>query len=84
MKVPKSAIRPYHIIAERYVTNGDDERRSLQLFHRIEEDDAQVDDSVPEDVFIIYSLPMLPFMLLGYIATLAIGDLIFHFLATVL
>jgi hypothetical protein len=84
VKVSKSTIRPYHIIAERYVTDSDDERRSLQLFHRIEEDNAQVDDSIPADVFIIYSLPMLPFMLLGYIATLALGDLIFYLLATIL
>jgi preflagellin peptidase FlaK len=84
VKVSKTTIQPYHIIAERYVTEGEVKRRTLQLFHRIEDEDAKVDDSIPDDVFIIYSLPMLPFMLLGYITTLALGDLIFHLLATVL
>jgi preflagellin peptidase FlaK len=84
VKVSKATIQPYHIIAERRVTEGDVERRTLQLFHRIEDEDAQVDDSIPDDVFIVYSLPMLPFILIAYIVTLTVGDLVFHLLATIL
>ena len=48
---------------------------------QIVDEDTMVDEKVPEVVFIAYSLPMLPFILAGYLISLTIVDLIFHFLA---
>ena len=80
----KTAIKPYHMIAEQRVIEDGVASRQLRLFQRIPEEDTVIDENVPNTVFIAYSLPMLPFLLVGYVITLTIGDLIFHILALIM
>jgi preflagellin peptidase FlaK len=77
VKVSKASIKPYHMIAEQH---QEEDVRQLKLFQQIVDEDTTVDENVPEFVFIAYSLPMLPFILVGYVISLTIGDLIFHLL----
>lgn len=77
VKVSKASIKPYHMIAEQHPEEG---TRQLKLFQQIVDEDTTVDENVPDFVFIAYSLPMLPFILVGYVISLTIGDLIFHLL----
>lgn len=81
VKVSKASIKPYHMIAEQQLGEG---VRQLTLFQQIVDEDTRVDEKVPEFVFIAYSLPMLPFILAGYLISLTIGDLIFHLLTLIL
>ncbi len=78
VKVSKASIKPYHMIAEQQLEEGVSQ---LTLFQQIVDEDTIVNEKVPDFVFIAYSLPMLPFILAGYLISLTIGDLIFHFLA---
>jgi len=78
IKKSKSEIKPYNIPAERIETIGGEMKRTLKIFQRVKEEDTSIDDTIPEDVFITYSLPMLPFLTIGYIVAITIGDLIFH------
>lgn len=75
IKVSRESIKPYHMIAEQSPEEG---TRQLKLFQQIVDEDTTVDEKVPEYVFVAFSLPMLPFILVGYVITLTIGDLIFH------
>ena len=81
VKVSKASIKPYHLIAEQPLEEG---VRQLKLFQQIGDEDTIVDEKVPEFTFIAYSLPMLPFILAGYLISLTIGDLIFHLLTLIL
>lgn len=76
IKTSKSKIKPYHIPAERIERTGGEARRTLKIFQRVREEDTVIDESIPEETFITYSLPMLPFLTLGYILTITVGDLI--------
>jgi hypothetical protein len=80
----KTSIKPYNMIAEQRIIENGVASRQLKLFQRIPEEDTVIDDSVPNTVFIVYSLPMLPFILVAYVLTLTVGDLIFHLLALVM
>jgi len=81
VKVSKASIKPYHMIAEQHPEEG---VRHLKLFQQIVDEDTMVDEKIPEFVFIAYSLPMLPFILAGYLISLTIGDLIFHLLTLIM
>lgn len=81
VKVSNASIKPYHMIAEQQL---EEDIRQLKLFQQIADEDTLVDEKVPEFVFIAYSLPMLPFILAGYLISLTIGDLIFHLLTLIL
>lgn len=81
IKVSKASIKPYNMIAEQYSEKG---TNHLKLFQQILDEDTIVDEQVPDHVFIAYSLPMLPFILAGYVISLTIGDLIFHLLTIVM
>jgi len=76
IKTSKSKIKPYHIPAERFEWTGGEARRTLKIFQRVREEDTAIDESIPEESFITYSLPMLPFLTLGYVLAITIGDLI--------
>ena len=81
VKVSKASIKPYHMIAEQHLEEG---VRQLKLFQQIVDEDTTVDEKVPEFVFIAYSLPMLPFILAGYLISLTIGDLVFHLITLIM
>ena len=55
---------------------GEETRRTLKIFQRVREEDTAIDESIPEESFITYSLPMLPFLTLGYVLAITMGDLI--------
>jgi preflagellin peptidase FlaK len=80
-KVSRNSIKPYNIIAEQHSEEG---VKQLKLFQQVLDEDTIVDEHVPNHVFIAFSLPMLPFILVGYVITLTIGDLIFHLLAIIM
>lgn len=77
VKVSRASIKPYHMIAEQISEEG---ARQLKLFQQIPDEDTVIDEKIPEHIFIAYGLPMLPFIFVGYIISLTIGDLIFHLL----
>jgi preflagellin peptidase FlaK len=81
LKKTKSEMKNYHVPAERYKIVGG-KRRTLKIFQRVNQDDFVVDDTVPEEAFVIYSQPMLPFITLGYILAIIWGDLILHIIMT--
>jgi hypothetical protein len=60
---------------------GEETRRTLKIFQRVREEDTAIDETIPEESFITYSLPMLPFLTLGYILAITIGDSILNFIA---
>jgi len=82
VKTQKSKIKPYHIIAERIENKNGETRRTLHIFQKVKEEDGIVDCSIPENAFVAFSLPMLPFLTCGYLLSITIGDLIFRILTT--
>lgn len=84
IKTSKSKIKPYHIITERIEIKDGETKRTLKIFQKVREEDTIVDNTIPEYAFVAYSLPVLPFLTLGYILTITTGDLILHLTAIVL
>lgn len=70
VKKERSKVRPYDLIAER---SG-----KLTLFNRVQEEDLSPEElrSLPENVFVTFSLPLVVFIAVGFVATIFIGDLI--------
>ena len=81
VKTPKSNLKPYHILAEKVDIGKSTSQKQLDLFQPIPETDLTIDDEIPDDVFVMMSLPMLPFIAIGYLLTLFQGDLILQLLA---
>jgi preflagellin peptidase FlaK len=80
IKKSKSEIKPYHIIAER--SEESKRKKTLHIFQKIPESNTNVDD-ISDDIFILFSLPMLPFLTLGYLITIMTGDLIFNMISMI-
>ena len=78
IKTPKSKIKPYHILTERIEIKDGKPKRILKIFQKVKEENTMIDDTVPDDAFIAFSLPMLPFLTLGYLVAVTLGDLILH------
>jgi hypothetical protein len=83
IKKSKSEIKNYHVPAERY-ENVEEKRRTLKIFQRVYQDDITIDDTVPEEVFVMYSLPMLPFIAIGYLLSITMGDMILLLISSLL
>jgi preflagellin peptidase FlaK len=80
VKTPKRSLKPYHVLAETANISNNSSQKQLDLFQQIPEADLIIDETVSEDVFIMMSLPMLPFITLAYLLTLIQGDLILQLL----
>ena len=80
VKTPKRSLKPYHVLAEKVNKSNNFSQKQLDLFQQIPEADLIIDDTVSDDVFIMMSLPMLPFITLAYLLTLIQGDLILQLL----
>jgi preflagellin peptidase FlaK len=87
LKIEKTKMKPYHILAEKVEvhTDGSTSRR-LKLFTKVlEKEDETIDTSkLPEEVFVSFSLPLLIFMTMGYVVALLVGDMIFMLVARML
>lgn len=81
MKKSKSEIKSYDVLAERLEPAGTEVRRTLKIFQKVKEDDTVTDETIPEEVFVTYSLPMLPFLTVGYLLAISVGDLILQLVA---
>jgi preflagellin peptidase FlaK len=85
VKTSKSKIKPYHMLAETFNHVDGELYRTLKIFQRVEEENSSISDAfLPESVFIVYSLPMLPFLTLAYILSITVGDLILHLITSLL
>ena len=84
VKSSRSNVKPYHQLAEKIGTENGQTRKTLQIFQRVREEDAVEDESILGDVFVVYSLPMLPFLGLGYVLAMTVGDIILRLTATLL
>jgi len=84
VKKSKSRIKPYDTLAERLEPAGVELQRTLRIFQRVKEEDTVIDETIPEEVFVTHSLPMLPFLTLGYLLAISVGDLILHLVAAFL
>lgn len=84
LKKARSEIKRYHIPAEVFEEREGEKVRTLKIFQRIPEEDTIIDATTPEDTFVAYSLPMLPFLTLGYFIAITMGDLIFHLITIML
>ena len=75
----KSELKTYDTIAERIETIEGNRIRKIKVSWRVtEEGDEKIDfESLPESVFVDFSLPMLLFITAGFIVSLIVGDLIF-------
>ena len=83
IKISRLNVKPYDMIAEKIKTENGQTKKTLKIFQRISEESA-VEDIVSEDVFVLYSLPMLPFLFIGYILSISTGDLILRLLSVIL
>lgn len=84
VKTDRLNIRPYQIIAERSITINGESARSLNIFQKIPEEDTTIDETFPEEVFTVFSLPMLPFLTIAYILSITVGDVIFNLITILL
>ena len=80
IKKTKSEIKPYHTIAETRMSHNGEVYRTLNIFQRVSEEDTKIDDTLPDDIFVVFSLPMLPFLTFAYVLGISVGDLILHLL----
>ena len=84
IKTETSKIKPYHILAEKRIYLNGEAQRTLKIFQKVPEEDVKIDNTLPDDVFVVFSLPMLPFLTIAYILSIVSGDLILHLLTILL
>lgn len=77
VKMEKARVKPYHMIAE--------DHGKIVLFKKIQEEDLSSEEleELPTSVFIIFSLPMLISITMGFVSTIFLGDFVI-FLAKML
>ncbi len=70
VKKEKSKVQPYDLVAEK---SG-----KLTLFNKVQEEDISQEElqSLPSNVFVMFSLPFVIFITIGFITTILAGDLI--------
>lgn len=78
VKMEKVRVKPYHMVAE--------DHGKIILLKRIQEEDLSPKEleELPTNIFIIFSLPMLIFITIGFISTIFFGDLIIFLIRTLL
>lgn len=78
IKKEKTKIKPYDMIAE--------DQGKLTIFNQIQEDDLTPEQiqSLPENVFVTYSLPLIIFIALGFLTTILVGDVPLYLVKTML
>lgn len=87
LKMEKTKTKPYHMPAERIEVHEDGSTsRRLKLFTRVWEREKMTVElyKLPDELFISFSLPLLIFMTIGYVAALLVGDMVFLLVARLL